>query len=206
MKQSTAFSWDKFLDPNSLRSNLIAASIFITSYEILKDSIIEQIKSFYTHGFDQNGPIVSESYRAKVLDLDSKGNHFRASIAWLRANGVIDAKDEQMIGELTRHRNDVAHNLPQFLSEAGREVELGRLTNLIAVVAKVDRWWIMNVELAIQDEINPDDVHADGIVSGRLFFLHMLLTTASGAESSQIYEEFLKQRDLFDKSTKGSQA
>lgn len=194
-------SWAKFLNPTALRDNLIAASIFVTSYEILKSSIIEQIKSFYTHGFDKTGPIVSESYKAKVLALDAKGNHFRASIVWLKANNVIDANDDQMITELTQHRNDVAHNLPKFLSDAGRDVELARLNDLVEIVTKIDRWWIINVELAIQNEIDPINVITDRIMSGNMLFLRILLTTASGAGSTEIYEEYLKQREASNKQT-----
>ena len=188
-------SWDKFLNPETLRANLIAASIFITSYEILKDSIIDQIKSFYTHGFDENGPIVSESYEAKVLALDSKGNVFRASVAWLKANDVINAADGQSILDLTEHRNQLAHQLPKFLAENGKDVEVARLETLIALVAKIDRWWIINVELAIRDDIDPDQVQPERVMSGNMIFLQLLMTTAAGANSKEVYDEWLKQRE-----------
>jgi hypothetical protein len=187
-------SWDKFLNPKTLQSNLIAASIFITSYEILKNSIIDQIKSFFTHGFDENGPIVSESYEKKVLMLDGKRNVFRASIAWLKANDVIDVADEQSITELTDHRNQLAHQLPKFLAESGKDVELARLEILVALVTKIDRWWIINVELAIRDDIDPDQVQPERIVSGNMIFLQLLMTTAAGANSTELYDEWLRQR------------
>jgi hypothetical protein len=189
-------SWDKFLNPETLRANLIAASIFITSYEILKNSIIDQIKSFYTHGFDENGPIVSETYEAKVLALDSKRNVFRASVAWLKANDVINAADGQSILDLTEHRNQLAHQLPKFLAESGKDVEVARLETLIALVAKIDRWWIINVELAIRDDIDPDQVQPEGIMSGNMIFLQLLMTTAAGANSKEVYDEWLKQREV----------
>lgn len=188
-------SWDKFLHPEMLRANLIAASIFITSYEILKGSIIDQIRSFYTHAFDENGPIVSESYEAKVLALDSKRNVFRASVAWLKAKGVIDAADAQSILDLTDHRNQLAHQLPKFLAESGKDVELARLETLVALVSKIDRWWIVNVELAIRDDIDPEQVRPEGIMSGNMIFLQLLMTTAAGANSNELYDEWLKQRE-----------
>ena len=193
MNSNAHQSLEKFLNPEMLRSNLIAASIFITSYEILKNSIVDQIRSFYTHGFDDSGPTVSESYRSKVLVLDPKSRLFPASIAWLRANSVIDAKDEQTIADLTQHRNEIAHKLPEFLSNADRDVELARLAGLVALVRKIDRWWILNVELEIQDEIDPATVKPEEIMSGHMIFLHLLLTTASGGDSNQLYQEFLKQ-------------
>ncbi len=195
MSNQVEDSWEKFLNPQTLQGNLIAASIFITSYEILKSSIIEQIRSFYTHGFDENGPFVSKSYETKVLALDSKRNAFRASVAWLKANNVINAADGQSILDLTEHRNQLAHQLPKFLSESGKDVELARLETLIALVTKIDRWWITNVELAIRDDIDPDHVQPEGIISGNMIFLHLLMTTAAGANSTALYNEWLKQRE-----------
>jgi len=186
---------EKFLNPESLRSNLIAASIFITGYEILKDSIVDQIRSFYTNGFDENGLIIDKNYKSKVLALDAKSNPFRASIKWLLAHGVIDTKDEIIISDLTQHRNDIAHQLPAFLSSADRDVELARLVDLVAIVTKIDRWWIINVELETQDEIDPAKVKPEEIMSGHMIFLHLLLTTVSSEDSNQLYKEFLKQTE-----------
>lgn len=188
-------SWEKFLNPETLRANLIAASIFITSYEILKNSIIDQIKSFYTHGFDENGPIVSENYEKKVLALDNKQNIFRASIAWLVANDAITTADRQSILDLTEHRNQLAHQLPKFLAESGKDIELARLETLVALVVKIDRWWIINVELAIRDDIDPEQVQPEVIMSGNMIFLHLLVTAAAGANSTELYDEWVKQRE-----------
>lgn len=193
MQNTAQRSLEKFLNPEMLRGNLIAVSIFITSYEILKNSIVDQIRSFYTHGFDQNGPIVSDTYKSEVLVLDPKARLLPASIAWLRARDVIDTNDERIIESLTLHRNELAHQLPEFLSNGDRDVELARLKDLVALVTKIDRWWVMNVELQLQDEIDPTTVDSEGIMSGHMVFLHLLLTTASGGDSNQLYEEFLKQ-------------
>jgi len=59
-------SWTKFLNPESLQSNLILASSFIASYETLKDSIVERIKDFYTHGWDESGPRKSKQFRCRA--------------------------------------------------------------------------------------------------------------------------------------------
>jgi hypothetical protein len=65
MAKQAEDSWDKFLNPETLRANLIAASIFITSYEILKGSIIDP----------RNG-----SCRVKIEEA-----HFCASCCWQRS-------------------------------------------------------------------------------------------------------------------------
>lgn len=63
-------SWERALHPETLKTNIITASIFSMAFEMLKSSIIEKIKSFFTNGFDENGLIVSPEYREKVLRLN----------------------------------------------------------------------------------------------------------------------------------------
>ena len=36
-------SWLKFLNPDSLRTNLLLASLYLSAYEILRNSIMDQI-------------------------------------------------------------------------------------------------------------------------------------------------------------------
>lgn len=55
MDDKVRTDWQNFLNPDVLRPTLIVASLYIAAYEVLKDTIIEQIKSFYTFGFDPNG-------------------------------------------------------------------------------------------------------------------------------------------------------
>jgi len=51
MNKKNEVSWERFLNPDSLKTNLILSSLFITIFEMLKDSIISPIKDFYTDGF-----------------------------------------------------------------------------------------------------------------------------------------------------------
>lgn len=55
MNEHIRQSWERFLNPETLRSNLIVASIFLAAYEILRQSIIERIRDFYIKGFDSSG-------------------------------------------------------------------------------------------------------------------------------------------------------
>ncbi len=48
MNEEVEISWERFLNPAELRSNLLIASIYISGFEILKDSIADRIKSFFT--------------------------------------------------------------------------------------------------------------------------------------------------------------
>ena len=192
MNNTSYDSWTKFLNPETLQTNLICVGIFLSSYETLKDSIVDHIRSFYMDGFDKDGPTLSPKYEAEVLVLDAKRDVLRSSIAWLKQNQVINQNDERIFYELKKHRNELAHELPKFLSDSKRQVQLSKITDLVDLVVKIDRWWIINFELAIQDEIDPSQVDENKITSGRMLFLRLLLEIATGNQTANFYEEFVK--------------
>jgi hypothetical protein len=55
MDKSEALNWEEFLTPEVLRGKLISTSLFLTVFQMLKESIIERIENFYTFGFDEAG-------------------------------------------------------------------------------------------------------------------------------------------------------
>ncbi len=51
-QQNKAFpSWDKFLNPVTLKQSLVEASVFLTPYEMFRQSVIDNLRSFYSDGF-----------------------------------------------------------------------------------------------------------------------------------------------------------
>ena len=58
--------WERFLNPEVLRANLMLASIYIASYEILKDSIINPIKDFYINRFKGNDYIFTSTSLLRI--------------------------------------------------------------------------------------------------------------------------------------------
>lgn len=185
-------SWLKFLNPDTLRTNMILSGCFLAGYELLKESIIDQLRSFYTNGFDENDPIISRAYESEVLSLDPKKNVFRASVEWLRKNGVIDQGDCDAIEKIKLHRNELAHDLPEFLATAGREIQIHLFQSLRELVQKVDWWWIENVDLAIDAKWQSKTIDRKDITSGTMMFLDLLLGIATGAHSTELYEQFLE--------------
>ncbi|GAI34251.1 unnamed protein product, partial [marine sediment metagenome] len=81
MDDDVRISWERFLNPEILRTNLIVASLFITAFEMLKDSIIGHIRDFFTNGFDENGWIIDDKYKTEVLSKNKSPLY--ASLAWL---------------------------------------------------------------------------------------------------------------------------
>lgn len=190
LKRDTFLDWAKFLHPESLKGNLIAASLFLAAYETLRASVIEQIQSFFTFGFDQNGPIVDDAYRLKVLALDA--SPLRASLLWLKEHNVIDEDDMKSVDDIRKHRNELAHDLPKFITTVEAEINVQLLGRICELVTKIDRWWILEVEIPINPDFDSQEVDAAGVLSGHMMFLHMSIHIASGEDSSTYWDEFQK--------------
>jgi hypothetical protein len=68
-EDKTNSNWDKFSNPESLKSNLITASLYLAAYEILRASVIDSIRDFFTCGFNDDGDVVSKNIKTKYCRL-----------------------------------------------------------------------------------------------------------------------------------------
>jgi len=178
--------WAKFLNPESLRSNLIVAAIFMASYETLRTAIIDRIKEFFTHGFTQDGPIVGDEYRSKVLTLDK--SELRASLLWLRSMDAIDDSDVQVFDAIRQHRNELAHELVRFVTSVDAEMQVDLLVALRGLLTKIERWWIREVEIPTDPDYDGSEISDDGIHSGSMLFLQMMIDIATGKDPSAYWD------------------
>ena len=119
MDETVRNSWEKFLDPDVLRSNLIMASVYIAAFETLKATIVEQIRSFYVTGFDTSvqkdgGGLFDPDYQTQVLSRN-RGPVY-ASLDWLKESKTIDDQDIAAFERAKACRNEIAHRINQMLS------------------------------------------------------------------------------------------
>src|SRR5215207_2514976 len=91
MSDENQANWERFLDPEVLRPNLILASVYIAAFEVLKNSILERIREFYITGFDENGWIIMPEYKTDVLSKDKSPTY--ASLKWLKESEAIGDDD-----------------------------------------------------------------------------------------------------------------
>lgn len=103
MDEKVRASWERTLHPETLKCNIITASIFSMAFEMLKSSIHEKIQDFFMDGFDQNAIIVSPKYKEKVLSLHK--NPLIASLKWLQNMEAINVKDLKTFQYIKRCRN-----------------------------------------------------------------------------------------------------
>ena len=175
---NTSEQWERFLDPDVVRPSLFLATMFITTFEILKDTIVDDICAFYTNGFDEHGPIIEPEYQTKVLSKNKSPLY--ASLQWLRECDAIDDEDLDTFEQLKKTRNLLAHQLFAVVTgqvESGHEAQFD---SLVALLRKIGVWWVINLEIPINSDFDGQEIEEEGIVPGAVLSLQMLIQVASG--------------------------
>jgi hypothetical protein len=169
-----------FLDPTVLRPNLVSASIYISAFEILKAAIVDQIKDFYTSGFDENGWIIDPKYQSKVLSKNRSPVY--ASLEWLKDVKAIDDTDVASFERAKALRNALVHE-PQRSLFNGMPPEIGeRFGEMVSLLSKIERWWIVNVEIATDPDLIDEEIDEKGIIPGSIMVLRALVDIALGSD------------------------
>ena len=194
-------TWRRFLNPKVLRPNLILASIYIATYEILKDSIIRRIKEFYVTGFDQVGDIIDPDYQTKVLSRNK--SILYASLEWLKDSNVITDNDVALFTQVKQRRNDIAHEISHMLSEGLPSDFPERFSDMVSLLTKIEKWWIINYEIPLNPDLVDVEIIEDEIVPGPIAGLRMMIDVALGSEeeANYYYNEFIKDFPRSDSSS-----
>ena len=176
--------WESFLNPEVFKDRLINISMYITIYEMLKDSIINGLKDFYIMTLigarDLEG---EEEYRSKVLSR--RKNHLYASISWLIEHEVINEVDKENIEALKNYRNYLAHEMSDIVFNGEIKDLMKNFLCAYQLVHKIENWWIINFEMAINPDFtdaNLEDIDIDNIQSGKKLMIDMALSVLSGSK------------------------
>jgi len=184
--------WEEFLNPDVLRPKLISASIFLAAYALLLDTVIDRIASFYSTGLPKKGDQVDAKYKEEVLSRNSSPLY--ASLSWLQENKAIDEKDLLEFEHIKNSRNQVAHELYKIASDNISPDFLEQFPILMALINKIERWWIINFEIPVNPDMDGKEIEESGIVPGSIIILQIMLDIALGShEKAQYYiNEFRK--------------
>ena len=176
--QTHADKWERFLDPDVVRPSLFSATMFIAAFEVLKSSIVDRVRNFYQHGFDESGPIIGPEYKS---DVASRSNSILyASLAWLRENDAINDADLQTYEELKGVRNLLAHQLYSVATGQAESNHATQFPVLVELLRKIEVWWIVNLEIPINPDLADQQIDEAGIVPGPVLSLQILIEVASG--------------------------
>jgi hypothetical protein len=189
--------WLKFLNPQTFYRNFILSSLYITSYDLLKNSIISQIESFYTTSWDSNGPHVGEEYKKEVLGLDLKKNKLNASVKWLKKHNAIDDNDIKVFEEITLHRNELAHETFKILTDSEKDINFDLFVEIKRLLKKVDQWFILEIELPTNPDMTVekyDTIDRDNVQSMNMIMLDYMVNSIfnPSENTTELYEQFKK--------------
>src|SRR6478609_710091 len=108
--------WKKFLDSDEVKFQLVCASLYITAYELLIDSLVKKTHDFFLNGM-KDGELTydEDTYKKDVRGLNSK-NIVVASAMWISNLSGLDQQDIEIIKKFQDYRNELAHELPKFIS------------------------------------------------------------------------------------------
>jgi hypothetical protein len=182
--------WERFLDPDVVRPSLFMATMFITTFEILKNSIVDRIRDFYSIGWSEEGSSVSPKYKEKVLSRNK--NPVYASLSWLHENQVINDDDLDNFEQLKSTRNLVAHQLFDIVTGQAESKHTEQFQVLVGLLRKIEVWWVVNIELVTDPDYSDAEIDEEAIVPGAILSLQMLLEVVGG--NTELLEAWRSQR------------
>ena len=116
------------LTEEELTSVLTYAGFILVAFELVKGIIVNPIKAFYSNTSFSEG-MLFKSYEEDVLSRHN--NQFEACLLYLRDfMEAIDSEDVLTIQALRKHRNDLAHDLPNMLNSISIKDQLPLLSKI----------------------------------------------------------------------------
>lgn len=189
MDPKVSRSWKEFLNPEVTRPRLIATSIYIAGFEVLKDSIVGRIRDFFWTSFDESGEKIDPKYHADVLSRNKSPVY--ASLEWLKDMEAITGADVAVFDRIKACRNILAHRLFSAIGSEGLPDDFEQcFTDMVALLRKIEVWWITNVEIPTNPDFDGREVDANGIVPGAIMSMQLLMDIALGDEErSRFYHD-----------------
>ena len=188
--------WEKFLDPEFVKPSLFMATMFITTFEILRDAIVDRVKDFYAAEWSTEGATYSENYQEQVLDKNKSPVY--ASLMWLKEVDAINGSDLEAYEQLKRTRNLLAHQLFDVVTGQVESKHQEQFEMLVALLRKIEVWWVVNMEIPSNPDFDGEEIDVDGIVPGSILSLQMLLEVVSG--NTELLEKWRHKRSNSHKS------
>lgn len=174
--------WKNIFDRDILRGSVNIIALYITVYELLEDTIISRPKDFYTIvEFDDRA---RQQYEQEVLalydkeacpEINTKNKALIASLLWFKNNEAIDDHDIQVFAESRKIRNKITHEMYNAIVEGGGTI-IEQFLLLYNLFCKIERWWILEIEVPITDKIPADaEVDVNGVMSGNMVVLRVIM-------------------------------
>lgn len=177
---------EKMYNPNQLRSFLITASLYITAFELLKNSINKRIEDFFMVGAKSRNSDATQKYNEEMRPYrdkhkDKKDKKTYASLDWLIDFGAISETDINKYDDVRNFRNKIAHELLDLMSIKTTE-NLGRMNQhfvtMLELLRKIETYWILNVDVPCNPDFDGKEISAKDVSPGPIVAMEMLMNEA----------------------------
>lgn len=185
MENKVNFDLEKCLedvqDAKIVKEKLINSALFLLCYDLLKDSIVNQVKLFYI--IDDSEINLSlqgmkDDYEREVLNLDKNKNIINASVKWLKKMGAINEDDVSILSKYRDVRDKkIGHHLSMTIFDSKYLIKLADIINMRNLIHKVDIWFIKNEQLPIYNSINDKQIDVENCqpISGTILILDLII-------------------------------
>lgn len=167
------------LESTRIRSTLAFAGLFQVTHEMIKRSVLDEVKGFY--GFSNVlgsptwllGPDGKAAYESKVLALDPKSS-FRASLLWLVNSEAITSAQMHVLDRIYQHRHDLTHELGKYLVDPDFEPDAELFVEAVTIFRSISRFWTQ-IEIDIGTFEDHGDVTVDDAVPAYVAVLQLCI-------------------------------
>ena len=172
----------------------MVASLFVTSFEMLKTSIQDRIKSFLCLNatlneqgeleFDESEDYKTQVSKREILGINGKKlsvsyHLFYSSSLWLKESDAITQDDFDEIEKIRKHRNLIAHEPLKLLVDDNFNVNIELLRKSKELLTKIEKWWIIEVEIPLNPDFDGKKIDESEVLSGSMIFLNYLMEIAN---------------------------
>ena len=71
-------------------------------------------------------------------------------------------------------RNTLAHKMFESIADGGSKV-VEQFSKMHTLFCKIERWWIMEIEVPISGDFEPGQVDEDDVMSGNMVMLNIVM-------------------------------
>jgi hypothetical protein len=144
---------DDPFEPAKIRATLTECGLFLAAWEMLKQSVVDKLRTFYSFDFKARKFVPGKEYHNEVVVL--RKHILDASLQWLVNSGAITADDVAVVHAIREHRNDIAHDLPTYALSWGKRVDSNLLVAARRLVHEIDNFWA-RAEFEGDPDVPPD--------------------------------------------------
>jgi len=177
---------------------MLVASLFVTSFEMLKTTVQGKIRDFLciNAALNDQGEFeyeISDQYRYEILGrkiphIDKRKTRdyhlFYSSCLWLKENSVITKEDINYLEQIRKHRNLIAHEPLRLLIDENANININLLKKSQQLLNKIERWWILEFEIQVNPDFDGKKINEGDVQSGMTIFLDYLMLVANAEINS----------------------